>query len=455
MKKNNVKFLVILALAVICGSIALPARLTFTIPYLNRQVTIGSPSFQIPTASGPKQIFFEFKKGLDIQGGMQIVLEAQMNDIPEKDKATALESVREVITRRVDLYGIAESGVRTAVGNGSHRLIIELPGVSNPDEALSLVGQTAKLEFQLITPLTQEGSEQPIGQFGATGIDGSKLKRAAVQFDPQTGEPVVGIQFTAEGADLFGKVTEQNQGALLGIVLDNALLMAPRINEPIYGGSAVITGQFTIEEAKQLSIQLNAGALPVPIKVLEQRTVGASLGLESVSQSVKAGLIGLSLVILFMVSLYGFAGVLASFALALYALLTIALYKILGITLTVPGIAGLILSIGMALDANILIFERMKEEVRLGKPFETALELGFGRAWDSIKDANITTIVTALVLINPLNFSFLNSSGLVRGFGITLLIGVTLGLFTGIFVTRTLLRLFLSGPKRVVESKRV
>lgn len=456
MRKNVTRFLIIVVLAIVCGSLALPQKLDIFIPYLNKTVTVGSPSFVIPTTSGKKEISFDFKKGLDIQGGMQIVLEAQMDGIPEADRVVALESVREVITRRVDLYGIAESGVRTAVGNGSYRLIIELPGVTNPDEALSLVGQTAKLEFQLITPLTTESeTNQPVGQFSNTGIDGSKLKRASVQFDPQTGEPVVGIQFTDEGAALFGKVTEENQGALLGIVLDNSLLMAPRINEPIYGGSAVITGSFGLEEAKQLSIQLNAGALPVPIKVLEQRTVGASLGSESVTESVRAGLIGLGLVVAFMISLYGFAGVLASFALGLYALITIAVYKILGITLTVPGIAGLILSIGMAVDANILIFERMKEEMRLGKPFEAALELGFGRAWDSIKDANITTIVTALVLINPMNFSFLNSSGLVRGFGITLLIGVVLGLFTGIFVTRTLLRLFLTGGARTVESKRV
>ncbi len=447
MKKNSVRFAIIVLLLIISTAIALPPSYTLKLPFVNKEVTIGSPVLHIPTPSGTKIVAFKFKQGLDIQGGMQIVLEAKMDDIPEVDRLTALESVREVITRRVDLYGIAESSVKTATGNGSYRLIVELPGVSNPEEALALVGQTAKLEFQLITPLPAIDGGQPTGQFTTTSLDGSKLKRATVQFDPTTGEPTVGIQFSDEGAALFGKITEENQGALLGIVLDNTLLMAPRINEPIYGGSAVITGGFGLEEAKQLSVQLNAGALPVPITELEHHEIAASLGLESVQQSVQAGLIGLALVIVFMISLYGFAGVLASCALALYAVLTIALYKIMGVTLTVPGIAGLILSIGMAVDANILIFERMKEELRLGKPFSVALELGFGRAWDSIKDANITTIVTALVLINPLNFSFLNSSGLVRGFGITLLIGVVLGLFTGIFVTRTLLRLFLSAPR--------
>ena len=229
--------------------------------------------------------------------------------------------------------------------------------------------------------------------------------------------------------------------------------MAPRISQAIYGGQASINGLSGLEEAKQLSIQLNAGALPVPIEVLQQSVIGPSLGQASVNQSVMAGLIGLALVMLFMILNYGLAGVLASLALVVYSLLTMAIYKIIGVTVTLPGIAGLLLSIGMAVDANILIFERMKEELRLGKPFERAMELGFGRAWDSIKDANITTILTALILMNPLNFSFLNTSGLVRGFGITLLIGVVLGLFTGVVVTRTFLRLFLNSSWYQVKVK--
>ncbi|MCB1587251.1 MAG: SecD/SecF family protein translocase subunit, partial [Xanthomonadales bacterium] len=197
-------------------------------------------------------------------------------------------------------------------------------------------------------------------------------------------------------------------------------------------------------EAEQLSVQLNAGALPVPISVLELRTLGASLGEESVKNSIQAGVVGIGLVMLFMILYYGAQGVVASVALAIYAVVTLALYKIIGVTLTLPGIAGLLLSIGMAVDANILIFERMKEELRKAKPFTVAMETGFGKAWDSIKDANIITIFTALVLINPMDFAFLNRSGLVRGFGITLLIGVLLGLFTGVIVTRTLMRLFIT-----------
>jgi len=219
--------------------------------------------------------------------------------------------------------------------------------------------------------------------------------------------------------------------------------MTPVISTPILDGKAVINGDFEIEEAKSLAIQLNAGALPVNIKVLEQKTIGASLGDESIQKSVQAGLIGLALVLLFMILYYGWLGFVANISLIIYAILTIALYKVLGVVLTLPGIAGLILTIGMAVDSNILIFERMKEELRVGHPYARAMELGFGRAWDSIKDANLASIFTALVLINPLNFSFLNTSGMVKGFGLTFLIGTLLSLFTGVIVSRLLLRAFL------------
>jgi preprotein translocase subunit SecD len=457
MRKPWRTYLFIIVLTIIAGVIALPVKQEITIPYSNRSITLQSPQFTIPTREGPKTIAFFLKQGLDIQGGMQIILEADMSSVPILERTDALESAREVILRRVDLFGISEPTVRTAVSGESYRLVIELPGVTNPDEALQLVGQTAKLEFMLLKETTTQdasGSATPSQEIMATDLDGSKLKKAALQFDSQTGEPVVGIEFTDEGAASFGKITEENVGSVLAIILDGSLLMMPSINEPIYVGAAIISGGFTVESARQLAVQLNAGALPVPITVIGQSTVGASLGADSVQKSIMAGLIGLATVITFMIVIYGYSGVLASVALTIYALLTLALYKIIGVTITVPGIAGLIISIGMAVDANILIFERMKEELRAGKPFERAMELGFGRAWDSIKDANITTIITAFVLINPLNFSFLNSSGLVRGFGITLLIGVLLGLFTGIVVTRTLVRMFLHKSTEL-EGKRI
>lgn len=444
MKRPVRQYLLIMLLTVLAVLIAIPQDFSWTIPYIQptRTIQLSPPQIQFTWQDKPIVLDFAFKRGLDIQGGMQIVLEADMAEIAEKDRMTALDSAREVILRRVDLYGINEPVVQTAVAGDSHRIIVELPGVDDPTEALALVGQTAELEFQLVQ--TIESEEGPLTQLVPTGLSGKQLKRAGVQFDPQTNEPTVGIEFDAEGSELFGQITTENSGQLLAIFLDGNILMAPQINEPIYGGQAVITGGFTIDEAKQLSIQLNAGALPVPITVLEQRTIGASLGAESVQKSVQAGLIGIIFVVIFMVAYYQIPGVLASLALTIYALLTIAVYKLLGVTITLPGIAGLLLSIGMAVDANILIFERMKEELRVQKPFESAMELGFGRAWDSIKDANVVTLATAVVLINPLNFSFLNTSGMVRGFGVTLFIGVLLGLFTGVVVTRTLLRLFLS-----------
>ena len=441
-----VRFLLIIVLVIISGLIVMPAKWDVTlpewVPISNRgPYTFASPVFTLPGSANKIVLSPPLKQGLDIQGGVQVTIGLETSGLPAIERAPAAEAAREVITRRVDLYGIAEPVVQTVQQGDNFRLLVDLPGVSDPSQAVALVGQTAQLSFALIND-SAIASES--GSFlTETALTGAQLKRASVQFNQQTGQPEVGIEFNAEGTTEFGKITEANQGKRLAILLDGAPLMAPNINEPIYGGAAVISGDFTAEEAKQLSIQLSAGALPIPISILEQKTIGASLGRQAVVQSVIAGLIGLGLVMVFMILIYGWKGVIACVALVFYAIFTVAIYKLLGVTLTLPGIAGLILSIGMAVDANILIFERMKEEQRLAKPFSVAMELGFGKAWESIKDANVVTILTALVLINPLNLSFLNTSGSVRGFGVTLLIGVVLGLFTGIFVTRTLMRLFL------------
>ena len=285
-----------------------------------------------------------------------------------------------------------------------------------------------------------------IFDFTSTNLTGKDLKKASVQFSQQQGatsEPVIALEFTDEGKKLFADITSKNINKPVAIFLDNRLVTSPIVNEPIMDGRAVISGNFTPESASELSIMLNAGALPVPIKVVEQKNISATLGEDSITKSVTAGAIGLGLVMLFMIMLYGLNGLIANIALAIYALITLTVYKLIPVTLTLPGIAGFILSVGMAVDSNILIFERLKEELRMDRPFSVALELGFGRAWDSIKDANLATIITALVLINPFNFNFLNTSGMVKGFAITLLIGVIISLFTGIIVTRTLMRVFL------------
>ena len=463
MKKTIQKFILIVLLTIVATVVALPKELPIEFSAFGRDVsyTIGSPDIDFTLFGTQYKKEFELKQGLDIQGGIQVVLEADMSAIEPQDREDAITAAREIILRRVDMYGLAEPTVKTLVSEDSYRIIVELPGLDDPQQALSLIGQTAQLEFQLLTYETTTATEeileaantasdaaqvlQPV--LTPTGLSGAQLKRATVQSDTNTGEPLVAIEFNEEGRELFADLTTEHTGEQLAILIDGIPIMAPTIQVPIVTGQATITGGFTLEQAKQLKIQLSAGALPVPITVLEQRNVTATLGQESVQKSMFAGIVGVALVMLFMILYYGGKGLIASVALIIYAVLTIALYKIIGVTVTLPGIAGLLLSVGMAVDSNILIFERMKEELRLGKPFKIALELGFGRAWDSIKDANLATIITSLILINPLEFSFLNSGGMVRGFGITLLVGVLLSLFTGVVVTRTLMRLFLKGGK--------
>ncbi len=442
-------FLFILTAVFFAILVALPS-------YRQYPVSVMGHEFKLPFGMKPLKLNFmgkevslplELKMGLDVQGGMQVVLEVDMSQIASEDKDDALESAREVILKRVDAYGIAEPSVVTAKKDNSYRIIVELPGVDNPTEALNLVGKTADLSFVLLKTASDSAEASAAANLSLepTGLTGKDLKKAQVSFDPNTGEPQVALTFNETGAKKFAQITKENTGQRLAVMLDGQIITAPVINSAIPNGQAVITGSFSLDEAKNLVIQLNAGALPVPIKVLEQRQLGASLGQQAVKDSVVAGLIGLGLVMLFMVLIYGSYGLVADIALLMYAVFTLAIYKLLGVTLTLPGIAGLILSIGMAVDANILIFERIKEELRAGKSYGVALELGFGRAWDSIKDANVATILTALVLINPFNFSFLSTSGMVRGFGITLLIGVILGLISGVVITRTLMRLVFKG----------
>ena len=397
---------------------------------------------------------YTLKTGLDLQGGTHLLLQADMDNIDPNDRATALESVKQVISRRVDLYGVSEPIIQTSQFQNTYRLIVELPGVKDVNQAISLIGQTAQLDFREDLPdagpidyASPSSALSRIYAFQPTGLTGKDLKKAAVSFGQSgntTGQPVVSLEFTQEGSQKFAEITQRNVNKPVAIFLDNQLITNPIVNEPILSGQAVISGNFTTDSASQLAIQLNAGALPVPIKIIEQKNISATLGSDSVRKSVIAGSIGLGLVALFMILLYGINGFLADIALVIYGLITLAIYKLIPVTLTLPGIAGFILTIGMAVDSNILIFERLKEEVRAGRPFSIALELAFGRAWDSIKDANVATIITSLVLINPLNFNWLNTSGLVRGFAITLFIGVIISLFTGIIVTRTLMRLFLS-----------
>ena len=390
---------------------------------------------------------FEIKKsfdlvyGLDLAGGSHLVFEADTSQLAEEKRKVALEGVRDVIERRVNLFGISEPNVQVSNFEGKERVIVELPGIKDTKEAAGLIGKTAQLIFAEISGEESEATLIP------TELTGADLRSADVVFDQTTGKPVVSLEFSDEGGKKFAALTEKNIGKPLPIILDNELVSQPVVQEVITGGRAQITGDFTTDEAKKLSIQLNAGALPVPVSLVEERTVGATLGAESITRSVKAGLVGLIMVLIFMIATYGRLGLVANLGLIIFGVLTLALYKLIPVVLTLPGIAGFLLSVGMAVDSNILIFERFKEE-RGKRPVADALEVSFGRAWDSIRDANISTLVTAFILANPFDWSFLHTSGPVRGFAITLALGIGISLFTGIVVSRNLLRVFVrENPK--------
>jgi preprotein translocase subunit SecD len=443
----------------------------FTLVYNLPKITVNQTIFgKKVTTIGGYNIDLPFfkkdltlKKGLDLQGGVQLTLQADMKDIDSKDRDQALASARDVIERRVNLYGVSEPVVQSSKAANEYRVIVELPGVTDVNQALELVGKTAKLDFR--EPIESTATPTPIiatssaeksasasatessesaelqnllaqyPQYKPTSLTGKYLKKATVSYNQQTGEPQVDLEFKDEGAKLFADLTTKYMGKSIAIYLDDEIISAPTVRTPITDGRANISGGFTVAQAQQFATQLNAGALPVPVSIIEQRTIGATLGNQSVERSVIAGIIGISMVALFMLVLYGYQGLLADIALLLYALITLFLFRYIPVTLTLAGIAGFILSVGMALDANILIFERMHEEIRWGKSKKEALRLGFDRAWSSIRDSNVSSLITCLIL-----YSF--GTGIIRGFALTLAIGIAVSMFTAISVTRTLLRMF-------------
>jgi preprotein translocase subunit SecD len=357
-----------------------------------------------------------------------------------------LNSARDVIERRVNAFGISEPNVRTIKTGNTYRIAVDLPGIYDVQQATGLIGQTAQLEFRVKgdDKRPEEATNTPAFLYLSkqTGVTGKDIKKATVVFDPQNGSPQVSLSFNEEGKKKFAKATTENVGQPMGIFLDQFMLSAPVVQVPILDGNAVISGSFRVEDAKQLTVAINSGALPLPIRLVEQRNIGPTLGEQEVQRSITAGVVGLGMVMLFMLLYYGRLGIVACIALAIYGLINFALFRAVPIVLTLPGIAGFLLSIGMAVDSNILIFERIKEELRKGKPFNVAVKAGFGRAIDAIKDANITTILVAFILFNPLNWEFLPQFGLVRGFALTLGIGVATSLFTGIVITRRLIDIF-------------
>ena len=413
--------------------------------------------------------------GLDLKGGTQVLLEA---DVPPDQTldAGAMSTAKLIVERRVNGLGVTEPNVQL---QGDRRIIVELPGIKNPDRAIETIRSTGQLEFVdpgdavlqsgMIINTTnrpnavaeaqkamEEGlmEERPIpypDRVFETAMTGDILRNAVATQD-QYGQWQINFELTSDGTDQFYEYTKAHIGDQLAIVLDGEVLSAPRINAAIRG-SGQITGDFTKEEAESLAIQMRYGALPVPLKVIDVRTIGASLGQDSVQQSLRAGIIGLVMVLIFMLILYRLPGLLADIALIFYVTLNVTVFKLIPVVLTLPGIAGFLLSIGMAVDANILIFERMKEELRAGRSLRLAVESGFSRAWPAIRDGNLSTLISCAVL-----YWFGNSFGasVVKGFAVTLAIGVTLSMFTAVYATRTLMRAFLStGGQRLLESRRL
>lgn len=422
-KKNYIAILLVFILVFLAGNFVYPQLLN--LPY-----------------------FFgkDFKLGLDLQGGTHLIYGADLTNIVAGERGQAMEGLRDVMERRVNFFGVSEPLVQIQ----KEKLIIELAGVIDPGEAIKQIGQTPFLEFkeqkanfeEIIeknnkVEETKEGElEDP---FQSTELTGRYLQKAEVNFDQTTYQPLISLQFNEEGAKLFEEITGRNVGKPLPIYVDGLPISAPVVQEKISGGKAQITGSFTPEEAKALARNLNAGALPVPITLISQQSVGPTLGKISLNRSLQAGLWGFLSVIVFMVIFYRLPGFLASLALVIYLTLILALFKMIPVTLTLAGIAGVILSVGMAVDANILIFSRMREELKAGKAFSQALDDGFARAWPAIRDGNLTTLLVALVL-----FGF--GSSFIKGFATTLSLGVLMSMFSAIIITKNFLRLF-SGTK--------
>lgn len=410
---------------------------------------------------------YPFKLGLDLAGGSHLVYEADVTGIAPAEIPELMAVLRELIEKRVNSLGVEENTVYIeessfAAEEKQHRLVVELPGVTDVEDAVAEIGRTPLLEFKLIDEQVAAAQQsaaalQANATSGAvignvtvngeavdtmnpyidTGLTGRYLESAALEFTGgQTGqvagEPIVSIKFNQEGGELFAKITRENTGKQLAIFLDGEIVSAPTINEAISGGTAVISGGFNPDEAKDLAQNLNFGALPVPITLESTQTIGASLGADVLEKGIAAGIIGLLVVIGFMVAWYRLAGLIAGLALLMYVTVMLALFQLIPVTLTAAGLAGFILSLGMAVDANVLVFERMKEEMRAGKPSRTAAKEGFRRAWSAIRDGNATSILSAIIL-------FWFGTSIVKGFALVFGIGVIMSMLSALLLTRTLL----------------
>ncbi|MEI6864328.1 MAG: protein translocase subunit SecD [Candidatus Adlerbacteria bacterium] len=400
---------------------------------------------------------FAFKLGLDLSGGTHLVYNADTSKVPAAQINDSMSALQQVIERRVNAFGVGEPVVQTqqagALGTGAYRLIVELPGVTDVNQAVAMIGQTPTLEFKLLKQGAQasttlaNGTVNPAA-FEDTGLTGKYISTAALQFGnggsgALATAPVVQVTFNTEGSQLFADITGKNVGRELGIFLDGKLLSLPVIQEKISDGSAVISGSFTAEAAKELATNLNLGALPVPITLDSTQSIGAALGDQAAHAGVMAGLLGFLILSIFMILWYRLPGLVAVVSLVIYSLMMLALFKLIPVVLTAAGLAGFILSVGLAVDANILIAERMKEELQSGRRAAEAIREGFTRAWNAIRDSNIAHIIAAVIL-------FWFGTSLIKGFALVFGLGVIISLLSAIVISRTfLLALGVNAESRV------
>ena len=456
---NKIYLVIVAALTVVSLLLVFPQLVNKLLGYLNWKF--------IPNLSEAP-----FKLGLDLKGGCHLVYEADVSQVAAKDQKEAMQGLRDVIERRVNLFGVTEAVVSYQSAGASQRLVVEMPGVKDVNQAIEMIGKTPYLEFKQERPEAERDAllvkqqafqdEMKAGQgqpeavvnailqkysqeldlndpyypyFVASNLTGRYVKKATLGFDQTAMTPEVLIDFNDEGATLFKDLTEKNVGKKIAIYIDNSLISSPVVREVIGGGSAQITGTFTNAEAKDLVRNLNAGALPMPIKLISQTTVGPTLGADSLRQSLMAAWFGLLGICLFMLVFYRFSGLIACVSLIIYGGVLLCLFKFVPVTLTLAGIGGAVLSVGMAVDANVLIFERIKEERKKNESFQKALELGFSRAWPSIRDSNLTTLLIAVIM-----FGF--GSSFVKGFALTLSLGILISMFSAMFITKVLMNAF-------------
>ncbi len=435
---SGVKSLLIIIAALLLSLFVAPEFFNKGADKINTKFSIQDSKIKVPHIP----VLRPFRLGLDLLGGTHLVYQADFSGLQGQSTSDAMEGVRDVIERRVNLFGVAEPLVQV---EGKDRLVVELAGIKDVKQAIELIGQTPFLEFREARSkeesdaiIAAQKNQQRLNEdpyFIPSALTGKYLKRSQVTFSQSTYQSQVSLELTSEGAKIFADLTQKNLGKPIAIYLDGVPISAPIVQSVITDGRAIISGNFNPQQAKELATRLNAGALPVPISLIAQETVGASLGEESLSQSLKVGLYGLLFVAIFIIAVYRLPGALAVLGLLIYTVLVLTIYKLIPVTLTLAGIAGFVLSLGIAIDANVLIFARMREELKEGRTLGQAIQEGFRRAWFSIRDGHITTLLGALTL-------YIFTTSIVKGFALTLGIGVLLSLFTATVIVRLFLLTF-------------